>query len=254
MEHLSPEMLAFLVIAGFFSAFIDSVVGGGGMISLPALLLTGLPPSIALGTNKMASVMGSLTSTLSFMRSGKINYALIKYLFPLSLIGSVLGVYVVQKLPPEFLKPMVVVLLIAVTIYSVLKKDWGSESTYKGMTPKIAVLSSLLAFTLGFYDGFFGPGAGSFLIFGFLMIGFDFLTSAGNARALNFASNIAAVISFGIVGSINFYYSIPMGLAMIVGALAGTRLAITKGATYVRPLFITVTTLLVSKQLWDIFH
>lgn len=254
MEQLSPDMLAFLIVAGFLSAFIDSVVGGGGMISLPALLLTGLPPGMALGTNKMASVMGSLTSTISFMRSGKINYHLIKYLFPLSFIGSVFGVYVVQKLPPEFLKPLVVVLLIAVTIYSVFKKDWGSESTYQGMTQKVAVLSGLAAFALGFYDGFFGPGAGSFLIFSFLMIGFDFLTAAGNARALNFASNIAAVISFGIVGSINYYYSIPMGLAMIVGAIAGSRLAITKGTTYVRPLFISVTTLLISKQLWDIFH
>ncbi|MPN16816.1 putative membrane transporter protein YfcA [bioreactor metagenome] len=254
MESLSPEVLAFLVVAGFLSAFIDSVVGGGGMISLPALLLTGLPPSLALGTNKMASVMGSLTSTLSFMRSGKINYGLIKYLFPLSLIGSVFGVITVQKMPPEFLKPLVIVLLIAVTIYSVFKKDWGNESTYQGMTRKVAVLSGVAAFTLGFYDGFFGPGAGSFLIFAFLMIGFDFVTAAGNARTLNFASNIAAVITFGLAGSINFYYSIPMGLAMIVGALAGTRLAITKGATYVRPLFITVTTLLVSKQLWDLLR
>lgn len=254
MENLSPETLAFLVIAGFLSAFIDSVVGGGGMISLPALLLTGLPPSIALGSNKMASVMGSLTSTLSFMRSGKINLHLVKYLFPLSFIGSVLGVYVVQKMPPEFLKPLVIVLLVAVTIYSIFKKDWGSESTYKGMTGKVALLSGITAFTLGFYDGFFGPGAGSFLIFAFLMIGFDFVTAAGNARTLNFASNIAAVIAFGIAGSINFYYSIPMGLAMILGALVGSRLAITKGAAYVRPLFIMVTTLLVSKQIWDILH
>lgn len=254
MEQLSTDMLVFLIIAGFVSAFIDSVVGGGGLISLPALLLTGLPPGIALGTNKMASVMGSFTSTLAFMRSGKINYNLIKYLFPISLVSSALGVYVVQQIPSHFLKPLVVVLLIAVTIYSLLKKDWGDESTYTGITPKIAILSSIATFALGFYDGFFGPGAGSFFLFAFLMIGFDFITAAGNARALNFASNIAAVISFGIAGSINYHYSIPMGIAMIAGALAGSRLAITKGAAYVRPLFITVTTLLVSKQLWDILH
>lgn len=254
MEQLSPEMLAFMIAAGFLSAFIDSVVGGGGMISLPAMMLTGLPPGVVLGSNKMASVMGSLTSTLAFMRSGKVNYHLIKYLFPLSFFGSVLGVYVVQKMPPEFLKPLVIVLLIAVTIYSVFKKDWGSESTYQGMTRKTAILSGIAAFVLGFYDGFFGPGTGSFLIFAFLMIGFDFLTAAGNARALNFASNIAAVLAFGIAGSINYYYSIPMGFGMIAGALAGSRLAITKGITYVRPLFITVTTLLIGKQLWDIFH
>lgn len=254
MEHVSIEMLAFLITAGFIAAFIDSVVGGGGLISLPALLLTGMPPQMALGSNKMASVMGSLTSTLSFMKSGKIDYNLIKYLFPLSLAGSALGVYVVQQIPSTFLKPLVVVLLIAVTIYSLIKKDWGSKSTYDGITIRVAWISGIAAFALGFYDGFFGPGAGSFMLFSFLFIGFDFVVAAGNARAINFASNIAAVISFGLIGSINFYYSIPMGLAMIVGAFTGSRLAITKGAAYVRPLFISVSTLLIGKQLWDLLH
>ncbi|MEN6414561.1 MAG: TSUP family transporter [Veillonellales bacterium] len=255
MEHVSIEMLAFLITAGFIAAFIDSVVGGGGLISLPALLLTGMPPQMALGSNKMASVMGSLTSTLSFMKSGKIDYTLIKYLFPLSLIGSALGVYVVQQIPSSFLKPLVVVLLIAVTIYSLIKKDWGSTSTYDGIiTPRVAWIGGLAAFSLGFYDGFFGPGAGSFMLFSFLFIGFDFVVAAGNARAINFASNIAAVISFGLIGSINFYYSIPMGLAMIAGAFTGSRLAISKGASYVRPLFISVSTLLIGKQLWDLLH
>jgi uncharacterized membrane protein YfcA len=92
------------------------------------------------------------------------------------------------------------------------------------------------------------------MLFSFLFIGFDFVVAAGNARAINFASNIAAVISFGLIGSINFYYSIPMGLAMIVGAFTGSRLAITKGAAYVRPLFISVSTLLIGKQLWDLLH
>lgn len=248
------EMLSFLIATGFVAAFIDSVVGGGGLVSLPALLLTGMPPQMALGSNKMASAMGSLTSTLSFMRSGKIDYKLIKYLFPLSLAGSVLGVYIVQQIPSAFLKPLVVVLLIAVTIYSLIKKDWGSRSTYTGITPRVAWISGISAFALGFYDGFFGPGTGSFMLFSFLFVGFDFVVAAGNARAINFASNIAAVIAFGLIGSINFYYSIPMGLAMIAGAFAGSRLAIAKGATYVRPLFISVSTLLIGKQLWDLLH
>lgn len=254
METLSMNMLAFLVGAGFISAFIDSVVGGGGLISLPALLMTGLPPGLALGTNKMASVMGSLTSTISFMRSGKIDFHIIKYLFPLSFIGSATGVYVVQQIPSEFLKPLVVILLAVVTVYSLLKKEWGRESTYTGMTRKIALLSGIASFAVGFYDGFFGPGTGSFFLFAFLMIGFDFVMAAGNARALNFASNIAAVLAFAVAGSINFYYSIPMGLAMIAGALTGSRLAIAKGTAYVRPLFIIVSTLLIGKQLFDLLH
>lgn len=254
MENLSFDMLAFLMGAGFVACFIDSVVGGGGLISVPALMLTGLPPVTVLGTNKMASVMGSFTSVLSFMKSGKVDCKLIKFLFPLSLIGSALGVYTVQFIPPHFLKPLVIILLVLVTIYSLLRKNWGETSTYTGMTDKTAWLSGIIAFVLGFYDGFFGPGTGSFLLFGFLLIGFDFVTASGNARALNFGSNIAAVIVFGSIGSINYYYAIPMGLAMIIGALAGTRMAITKGAAYVRPLFISVSTLLIGKQLWDIMH
>jgi hypothetical protein len=254
VDGISIDIILFLMGAGFISAFIDSVVGGGGLISLPALLLVGLPPNIALGTNKMASAMGSFTSTLSFMRSGKINFALVKYLFPLSFMGSVFGVITVQQIPSQFLKPLVVIMLIVVTIYTFTKKDWGNESTYRGTTKKIAYLSAVSALALGFYDGFFGPGAGSFMIFSFLMIGFDFVVAAGNAKALNFASNIAAVIAFGLLGSINYQYAIPMGLAMIIGALVGSRVAIKQGAAYVRPLFISMSVVLIGKQLWDVLH
>lgn len=254
MEQINIDMILFLMGAGFIASFIDSVVGGGGLISLPALLLTGLPPTMALGTNKMASVMGSCTSTISFMRSGKIDIGIIKYLFPLSFLGSILGVITVQQIPSAFLKPLVVVMLVIVTIYTFTKKEWGDISTYNGMTKRTAYLSGVVALSIGFYDGFFGPGAGSFFIFAFLMIGFDFVMAAGNSKALNFASNIAAVITFIYFGSINYYYAIPMGIAMIFGAIAGSTLAIKKGASYVRPLFLFMSVILISKQLWDVLH
>lgn len=254
MDFPSGDLLALLVVAGFFSAFVDSVVGGGGLISLPALLLTGLPPTMALGTNKMASCMGSLTSSLSFLRSGKIDMKLVKYLFWLSLVGAACGVVTVQQIPSQFLRPLVVVLLIGVSIYTIFRKNWGSENTYRGLTRRMFTLSCIVAFSIGFYDGFFGPGAGSFFMFAFLMIGFDFVTAAGNARALNFASNIASVIMFALYGSIAYEYALPMGLAMILGALAGTRLAIRKGAAYVRPLFLSVSAVMIGKQVWDLLH
>lgn len=254
MDYVSIDMIIFLIVTGFIASFIDSVVGGGGLISLPALLLTGLPPTMALGTNKMASVMGSCTSTLSFLRSGKIDLHLIKFLFPLSFIGSALGVIAVQQIPSQFLRPLVVVMLLVVTMYTFTRKEWGDTSTYQGITKKTAYLSGIAAFSIGFYDGFFGPGAGSFFIFAFLMIGFDFVTAAGNSKALNFASNIAAVITFIYFGSVHYYYAIPMGLSMILGALAGSRLAIKKGAAYVRPLFLVMSVLLISKQLWEVLQ
>ena len=144
-------------------------------------------------------------------------------------------------------------MLVAVAVYSVVKKDWGSVSTYHGLTPQMTYLSFLVAFLFGFYDGFFGPGTGSFLLFSFLLLGFDFVGAAANARALNFSSNIAGLIAFSLLGAVEYRYAIPMGLAMIVGAFCGTKTALAKGAGYVRPLFIVVTSILIGKQLLDLF-
>lgn len=246
--------ILFIVVAGFVASFIDSVVGGGGLISLPALLFLGLPPVVALGTNKLAGTMSSLTSTVSFVRSGKVNFNLVKYLFPFSLLGAALGSFTVRLLPSTFMKPMVIALLIAVTIFTLLKKEWGKTTTYQGMTKRTSVLTVIAAFALGFYDGFFGPGTGSFLIFAFLTLGFDFVIAAGNAKVLNFASNLASLLTFMALSSVNYSYGIPMGLAMIAGALVGSRVAIRKGSSYIRPLFISMSVVIVGKQLWDLFH
>ncbi len=251
MDEISLEILCIVLVGGFVAAFIDSVVGGGGLISVPMLMLTGLPVVECLGTNKVGSSMGALCSMASFMRSGKVDFGLIRILFPLSFLGSAAGVFAVQQVPPDFLKPLVVVMLIGVAIYSIAHKSWGENSTYNGMNQSRWILVSLLAAALGFYDGFFGPGAGSFLLFGFLCLGFDFVMAAGNARALNFASNIAAAVFFSMAGLVNFYYAVPMGLSMIVGAYVGARMAIAKGAAYVRPLFIGMTVILIGKQLFD---
>ncbi|HWR40509.1 MAG TPA: TSUP family transporter [Patescibacteria group bacterium] len=245
-------MVIYLLVAGFVAAFIDSVVGGGGLISMPALLATGLPPGIVLGTNKVASILCSLTSTLSFLRSGKIARRLAISLFPLAFIGSVLGAYTVRLIPPEFLKPLVIILLVLIAVYTYFKKEWGGASTYAGMTGRTAWLSASAVFLLGFYDGFFGPGTGSFLIFVFLMMGFDFIVAAGNAKMMNLASNLGAVLTFIWLDSVNYQYGLIMGVSMIAGAVVGSRVAIRSGVTYVRPLFIIITTLLIGRQLWDV--
>lgn len=252
MELLDIHTLAFLIFFGFMAAFVDSVVGGGGLISVPALMWTGLPPVTVLGTNKVAAVMGALTSFVTFLRSGKVDGWLIRRLFPFSLVGSAIGVVAVRLVPPEILRPLVVVMLLFVLIYSIVKKEWGRDATYAGMSRRLLMLSVLTAFGFGFYDGFFGPGTGSFLLFAFLMIGFDFVGAAANARALNFASNIAAAILFSYLGEVNFSYAIPMGISMIVGAWCGARVALAKGVGYVRPLFIIMTAVLIGKQILEL--
>ena len=198
--------------------------------------------------------MGALSSFLTFIRAGKMDTALIRKLFPVSFLGSAAGVMLVRQMPSDFLRPLVLVMLIAVAVYSVVKKDWGTENVYHGMTRKMFVLSLAVAFVFGFYDGFFGPGTGSFLLFAFLLAGFDFLGAAANARALNFASNISAALIFSYFGAVNFSYAIPMGIAMIFGATCGAKMALKKGTGYVRPLFIFMTTVLIGKQILELFR
>ena len=140
MELLDINTLGFLVFFGFMAAFIDSVVGGGGLISIPALMWTGLPPLTVLGTNKVAAVMGAFTSFVTFVRSGKVDGWLIRRLFPVSLVGSAVGVLAVRQIPSEFLRPLVVVMLILVLVYSICKKDWGRGSAYQAVSTRLLVI------------------------------------------------------------------------------------------------------------------
>ncbi|MCE4956338.1 TSUP family transporter [Macrococcoides caseolyticum] len=238
---------------GFLAAFIDSVVGGGGLISIPALLATGMPPSMALGTNKLASSFGSFTSAISFIRSRKVDIKFVAKLFPISFLMSIGGALVATKLPPEYLKPLAIIMLSLVLIYTLFKKNWGEISTYKKLPIKKLILFIAVIGLIGFYDGFLGGGTGSFLLFVFLMIGFDFLKAAGNAKVLNFASNLGALLLFIVFGQVNFTYGLSMGVAMIVGSYAGSQFAIRKGVSYVKVLFICVTVLLIGKNIYDYF-
>ena len=249
--NLDFTTVAFLVVVGFVACFIDSTVGGGGLISTPALMTLGMPVPYVLGTNKLGSTIGSFVSVLSFLKAGKINKEALK-LMPFSVIGSVTGTCVVYLLPEKIMKNIIVLLLVAVAVYTYKRKDWGDESAIDSLGARALLGAVVMALVIGFYDGFFGPGTGSFLIFGFLFLGYDFLTAAGNAKALNFASNLGALVSFGLNGTIVWKYGLIMGAAMVVGAIFGTRMAIKKGAAYIRPLYLTVTTLLIGKQVYEI--
>lgn len=245
--------VVFLLAAGFIAAFVDSTVGGGGLVTTPSLLALGLPVPYALGSNKLASSMGAVTSFLSFWQAGKMDKKLALCLLPLSFTGAAFGAYVVYLLPEALMKRLIVVLLLVVAVYTFLRKDWGNMPAKTKLGAAAYLAAAVMACALGFYDGFFGPGTGSFLIFGFLFLGFDFVTAAGNAKALNLGSNLGALVSFALAGTIIWQYSLIMGAAMIAGALCGSRMAIKKGASYVRPLFLIVTTILIGRQIYDIF-
>lgn len=238
-------MLLFILIAGFLSGFIDSVVGGGGLISLPALMLTGMPLPLALGTNKFASSFSSLTSTLNYIKNKQIDLPLAKKLFFLSFVGSLIGAYTVTQISPDALRPVVAVLLILITIYTLVKKDWGDQK--RPLRRNYLFITMPFIVAIGFYDGFLGPGTGSFFAFLFLYIGFDFVKAAGNSRIMNFASNIAALMLFAFSGHVNYYYGIVMALAMIIGSYLGSTLAIRNGQKYIKPLFILVSCTMIIK-------
>lgn len=246
------ETIVFLAVAGFVAAAIDSIAGGGGIISLPAIIAAGVPPHLALGTNKFASSCASLTSTVKFAFSGKIDWKLVRWQIPCTFVGAALGVRTVLAVDEKILNFMIVALVFAVAIYTILKRDFGKKDNFRGLTRGNVSMGMGFAFALGFYDGFFGPGTGSFLIFLFIGIyGYDFTRAAGNGKILNFASNVVSLVLFALGGKIVYAAAVPMALAMIAGAWFGTHIAITKGAKVIKPIFVTIATALIVKLVWQ---
>lgn len=242
--------IIFLCMAGFLAAFVDSIAGGGGLISVPAYMLAGLPAHMVLGTNKFSSTAGSFTSSLGFIKSGKANFKLLKYLIPFTFIGAMLGVRAVLNIDQKFLNGLALILIMFIGIYTLFSKSLGLEDKFQGLTKKNVIWGIMLALSLGFYDGFFGPGTGSFLVFGFISIfGFNFVSSSANARILNFTSNITSLILFAINGKINYTIGLPVALCMIIGAKLGTSVALKKGSRLIKPIFVTMSLAVALKML-----
>jgi len=246
--------IVLLCMAGFLASFVDSIAGGGGLISVPAFMLAGLPPYMVLGTNKFSATAGSFTSSLQFIKSGKANFKLLKYLIPFTFIGSMLGVKAVLTIDQKFLNALVLVLILFIGIYTLFSKSLGLKDKFKGLTKKNVIYGIFLALSLGFYDGFFGPGTGSFLVFGFISIfGFNFVSSSANARILNFVSNVTALILFALNGKINYAIGLPVAVSMIIGAKLGTTVALSKGSKLIKPIFVTMSLLVAMKMLTGLF-
>lgn len=246
--------IMFLCGAGFLAAFVDAIAGGGGLISVPAYFAIGFPPHFTLGTNKFSSTCSSLTSTIRFSKSGKVDRNILKQLLPFTFLGAITGVMTVLLLDSNILKPIVLVLLLGVGVYSFFSKTIGLEDNFNGVDKKMLVTGIIFAFFMGFYDGFFGPGAGSFMIFGLIKIfGFDFVRASGNAKAMNLTSNFASLLTFAINGKIYYLMGIPMALSMIMGAYLGSKLAIKEGAKFIKPIFVTMSLLVAFKMLYEFF-
>ncbi|WP_291636457.1 TSUP family transporter [Clostridium sp.] len=246
--------IVLLCMAGFLGAFVDSIAGGGGLITVPAFMLAGLPPHMVLGTNKFSATAGSFTSSLKFIKSGKANFKLLKYLIPFAFLGSLIGVNAVLRVDQKFLNTLVLILIMFIGIYTLFSKSLGLEDKFQGLTKKNVIYGVVLALSLGFYDGFFGPGTGSFLVFGLINIfGFNFVSSSANARVLNFTSGFTALILFALSGKIDYMIGIPVAVSMVIGAKMGTSVALNKGSKLIKPIFVIMSLAVAFKMLISLF-
>lgn len=246
--------LPLVLLAAFGAGLIDSMVGGGGLIQLPALFgaYPATAPATLIGTNKVASIFGAMSAVARFARTVRIPWRALLPFALLAFAGASVGAYAVTLIPADLFRPLVPVLLTLVLLYMLRRHDFGSEHRPRVLTRRATWTAAGLVLAIAFYDGFFGPGTGSFFMIVFVrLFGFDFLHSAACARALNIAANAAAILWFGARGHILWPLSLGMAACNIAGALCGTRLAVRHGSRFVRRVFIVVVALLILKTAWD---
>ena len=257
--HLSAWAMAGLVLAALAAGMVDAVAGGSGVIALPALLAAGLPPHLALGTNTAQGVFGTCASTLRYARAGLVDGRRARATFPAGLAGSLAGAGLVLLVPPSTLRPVVLALLVAVAVALALRPVPRSGSATLGpekgfgwarRAPRLA--AAAVAFVLGAYDGFFGPGAGTFLIlFLAFLFGLPLQRASADAKPINFASNLAALALFSARGAVLWEVALPMAAAQFVGGFLGAHLAVRGGDRLVRVVALAVVLALVAKLAVD---
>ncbi len=245
-----------LGIAAFFAGIIDAVVGGGGLIQIPALfsVLPNVIPATLFGTSKLAGVWGTGVAAVSFSKKVRLAWSAAVPAAIAAFMFAFLGAYTVTRIPPDFIRKLLPFILVAVALYTLRKKNFGSvhAPTHSGHAEKLVAI--LVGSGIGFYDGFFGPGAGSFLVFLFVrFFGFDFLGASVVAKVVNVACNIAALLWFGYSGHVLWKVGLVMAACNVAGSLIGSRLAIRHGSDFVRKVFLFVVSALIIKTSYDSF-
>jgi len=253
---MSIEIAIFLAIASGFAGFVDAMAGGGGLIQLPALIV-GLPNKelpLILGTNKVPSIFGTAAAARNYFKNIKPDIPLTLSMMGPAFVGSMGGASLAAAVPKDFFKPFIVFLLIAVAIYTWVKPELGMSENLKYTHKKRLVIVALIGLLIGFYDGIFGPGTGTFLVF-FLVsgIGYTFLKASGTAKLVNISTNAGAILSFQLTGHIWWQLGLLLAVANVTGAIIGSRLAIKGGSPLVRKVFLAVTFLLIARVAWDTF-
>lgn len=247
-------MLAIVCPLVFCAGFVDAVAGGGGLISLPAYIFAGVPIHIAYGTNKFANCTGTFVACVKFFKSGNIRIKSAVLSAAGALIGSWFGTQLVLVLDEKYLKYCLMIILPVVAVFLLFNRNFGSSGEVKKISnKKLYVLSFIIGMVIGAYDGFFGPGTGTFLVLSFTSIlGFDLITASGNAKVVNLASNFAALIAYMINGKILFSIGIPAAICAILGNYIGAHMAIKSGVKVIKPIILVVVVMLLGKVLYSI--
>ncbi len=246
--------LLFISLASLLAGLVDSIVGGGGLILLPALFATfpQAAPATLFGTNKSASIWGTAFATVQYSRRVRLPWRALLPAGVAGLLGSLVGAWTVTQVDPTLFRKALPLLLSVLLLYTLARKELGQAHAPRFAGQREALAASGIGLVIGFYDGFFGPGTGSFLVFAWVrLLGYDFLHASASAKFINTATNFSALMLFAWQGHVWWHLALAMALANIAGSLIGTRLALKHGAGFVRQVFILVVLALICKTAWD---
>ena len=253
---MATTTIILLCIAAFAAGFVDAIVGGGGLIQTPMglILLPQLPVSTVVGSLKIPAFSGTAFAAGQYLKKVVINWKLLLPMMALAMLASFAGSSLLTQMHNDFMKPVLLVVLTLVAIYTFIKKDFGQHKE-KAHSPTTHIIYSLLiSLVIGFYDGFIGPGAGSFWVMAFVVLmGYDFLHASANAKMVNLATNFGSILLFVIKGKILWAVAIPMALCNAAGGFTGAKLAINKGNKFIRIFFLIIVVGTLTRFAYDVF-
>lgn len=250
MLEVSFELFLLLLAAGFLAGFVDAIAGGGGLITVPILMLSGASPVTALATNKVQALFGAATAAHAYSKGGHVN--LREQIKPalIAFVASVVGALLVSVLPVAWIRMVLPLLLIGIAVFFATKKGLGDQDRHRRLSPFL--FAALIVPLCGFYDGLLGPGAGSFYMLGFVSLaGYGILKATAHTKLLNLASNAGALLAFAFVATPWWITGLGMGVAQIAGARAGAALAQKRGAKVIKPLLVVTSVSLAARLMWD---
>ncbi|MDO4430757.1 MAG: TSUP family transporter [Lonepinella koalarum] len=248
--EISIELIAVLFAVALVAGFIDAIAGGGGLITIPALLMTGMPPALALGTNKLQACGGSFSASLYFIRQKAVKLSEVWLLILLTFIGSSIGTLLIQQVDSSFIRKILPFLMLAIGLYFLFTPTLGEKDSRQRFS--FVGFAVTAAAMIGFYDGFFGPGTGSLFSLAFVtLLGFNLAKATAHAKVLNFTSNIASLILFLVGGQILWSVGLAMMAGQIIGGNLGAKMVLSRGKSLIRPMVVVMSFIMTVKMIYD---